>query len=49
MTDSRANIKVSEETFEKLKAEKPKGVTWDYFLLQAVTTHPDYKLKERDL
>jgi hypothetical protein len=29
---TRKNIKVTEETFEKLKAGKPDGVTWDYYL-----------------
>jgi len=33
----RKNIKVSEETFEQLKAEKPDGVTWDYYLTEVRT------------
>lgn len=31
--DERRNIKLNSEAFEQLKANKPKGVTWDYYLL----------------
>lgn len=31
MPDYR-NIKVSPDTFETLAAQKPSGVTWDYYL-----------------
>lgn len=34
MTDDRRNIKVSADTFEMLKRNKPDGVTWDYHLKQ---------------
>lgn len=31
--DERRNIKLHSEAFDKLKANKPAGVTWDYYLL----------------
>ena len=37
MTDTRKNIKVKPETFEQIDAEKPEGVTWDYYLLEIRT------------
>jgi len=37
MTDDRKNLKVSKETFDQLKAEKPDGVTWDYYLTEIRT------------
>lgn len=37
----RKNIKVSQETFEKLKADKPDGVTWDYYLTEVRTVEKD--------
>lgn len=37
MTDGRRNIKVSTDTFEMLKADKPDGVTWDYYLTEIRT------------
>jgi len=37
MTDNRANIKVDRETFDRLKDDKPDGVTWDYYLTQIRT------------
>lgn len=35
MTD-RKNLKISPETFDLLKDDKPDGVTWDYYLQQLV-------------
>lgn len=32
MGDSRKNIKVSPETFERLDDDKPEGVTWSHYL-----------------
>jgi hypothetical protein len=32
-TDDRRNIKLNSEAFERLKEQKPDGVTWDYYLL----------------
>lgn len=32
MTDNRRNIKVDEETFQKLKEDKPEGVNWSFYL-----------------
>ena len=37
MTDGRANIKVSRETFNALASDKPDGVTWDYYLTEIRT------------
>lgn len=37
MTDDRRNIKVSPDTFETLKADKPAGVTWAYYLTEIRT------------
>ena len=37
MTDDRRNIKVSADTFDQLKADKPDGVTWDYYLTELRT------------
>jgi len=37
----RKNIKVSEETFDKLKEEKPDGVTWDYYLTEVRTVNDE--------
>lgn len=34
---ARKNIKLSEEDFEKLEAEKPEGVTWGYYLTELRT------------
>jgi len=33
----RKNIKVKPETFAQIDAEKPEGVTWDYYLLEIRT------------
>jgi len=38
---ARKNIKVSEDTFEQLKEEKPKGVTWDYYLTEVRTVNDE--------
>ncbi len=38
---SRKNIKVSEETFEKLRERKPEGVTWDYWFQTVVLGETD--------
>ncbi len=38
---SRKNIKVDEDTFDKLKERKPKGVTWDYYLRREVLGETD--------
>jgi len=32
-TDDRRNLKLHSEAFERLKEQKPDGVTWDYYLL----------------
>jgi len=37
----RKNIKVSEETFEKLRERKPSGVTWDYWFQTVVLGETD--------
>lgn len=37
MSDERKNLKVSPEAYRKLKAEKPDGVTWDYYLTEIRT------------
>lgn len=37
MTDDRKNIKVSPERFEQLKAEKPDGTDWGYYLVEVRT------------
>ena len=37
MTDNRRNIKVSRETFEELKADKPDEVSWGYYLVELRT------------
>lgn len=29
---NRKSLKISEDTFDELKADKPSGVTWDYYL-----------------
>ena len=29
---ARKNLKLSEQTFNELKEDKPSGVTWDYYL-----------------
>ena len=34
---NRRNLKVSDETFQQLKADKPDGVTWDYYLTEIRT------------
>jgi len=34
MTDDRANIKLPQHAFNKLKADKPDSVTWEYYLLE---------------
>jgi len=34
VTDDRANIKVDREAFRELKADKPDGVSWAYYLLE---------------
>lgn len=33
----RKNLKVRPETFEELIADKPDGVTWDYYLTEIRT------------
>jgi len=35
VTDDRANIKIDRGTFEKLQEDKPRGVTWAYYLTQS--------------
>ena len=37
MGDSRKNIKVSEDEYERLKEQKPEGVTWGYYLTEIRT------------
>jgi len=37
MTDYRANIKLPQDAFDKLKADKPDGVTWKYYLVELRT------------
>lgn len=37
----RKNLKVKPETFEELKAQKPEGVTWDYYLTEVRTVDHD--------
>jgi hypothetical protein len=37
----RKNIKVSESDFEELKAEKPDGVSWGYYLTEMRTLEAD--------
>lgn len=44
----RKNIKVSEETFEELKEEKPGGVTWDYYLTEVRTVDTQRPSTSRD-
>jgi len=39
MSDKRKNIKVSQETFQQLKGEKPDGVNWDYYLTKIRTVN----------
>lgn len=34
MTDTRKNIKLKQDTFDKLKDEKPDMMTWGYYLLE---------------
>lgn len=34
---TRKNLKISKEAFDELKADKPPGVTWDYYLTEIRT------------
>lgn len=38
---NRKNLKLSEEAFDELAAEKPDGVTWDYYLTEIRTVKND--------
>jgi len=38
MTD-RKNLKISPEAYDELKADKPDGVTWDYYLTEIRTVN----------
>jgi len=40
----RANIKVSTAEFERLKDEKPEGVTWGYYLTEIRTVEQTKEL-----
>jgi hypothetical protein len=37
MSDGRKNIKLQAEEFRELKAEKPDGVSWGYYLTEIRT------------
>lgn len=37
MAGNRKNLKISEEAYEELKADKPSGVTWEYYLTEIRT------------
>lgn len=34
---NRKNLKISPEAYEELKADKPEGVTWGYYLTEIRT------------
>ena len=41
MSDTRRTIKVKDDEFQRLKADKPEGVSWGYYLTQIRTVDND--------
>jgi len=41
MTDNRRTIKVQDDEFQRLKADKPDGASWGYYLTEIRTVRTD--------
>ena len=41
MTDTRRTIKIPDDEFQMLKADKPDGVSWAYYLTEIRTVDND--------